>query len=326
MAKIPLKIRMDLRDHWEKEDCPARKSIAALKDLLGLPVTIQLEPLILWSELQRFYSDQSTFVPCITTVIKAWLDCLTKRLADDANAAWTEQLLEHVNQSGRNLKARVETRPGTQVKTELAKTGATFTIGIPESLPPYKNVSACFMTEFEKLFTKSSKQTGSAQAQGAEDEDWADVTMPSKTRGQTTDILSTTMPSLDELPRPEMLFAAQTPYHLIVKVVHNGMVVQGSHQGSLELLTGYLQKYTRDIENISVKLPILKSELQASHFGYGALFDSLTITPGDPRAGWASINPILILSFIESVLGYSPVASGSTESQWYFKRDVGFKE
>lgn len=110
------------------------------------------------------------------------------------------------------------------------------------------------MTEFEKLFTKSSKQTGSAQAQGAEDEDWADVTMPSKTRGQTTDILSTTMPSLDELPRPEMLFAAQTPYHLIVKVVHNGMVVQGSHQGSLELLTGYLQKYTRDIENISVKV------------------------------------------------------------------------
>lgn len=101
---------MDLRDHWEKEDCPAQKSIAALKDLLGLPVTIQLEPLILWSELQKFYSDHSTFVPCITTVIKAWLDCLTKRLADDANAAWTEELLEHVNQSGKNLKARVEVR------------------------------------------------------------------------------------------------------------------------------------------------------------------------------------------------------------------------
>lgn len=74
------------------------------------------------------------------------------------------------------------------------------------------------------------------------------------------------------------------------------------------------------------QLPILKSELQASHFGYGALFDSLTITPGDSRAGWASINPILILSFIESVLGYTPVASGSSESQWYFKCDVGFKE
>lgn len=76
----------------------------------------------------------------------------------------------------------------------------------------------------------------------------------------------------------------------------------------------------------STQLPILKSELQISHFGYGALFDSLVITPGDPRSDWANINPILILSFIESVLGYSPVASGSSDSQWYFKRDVAFKE
>lgn len=74
------------------------------------------------------------------------------------------------------------------------------------------------------------------------------------------------------------------------------------------------------------QLPILKSELQASLIGYGALFDSLTITSGDPRSGWANINPILILSFIESVLGYSPVASGSSDSQWYFKHEIGFKE
>lgn len=76
----------------------------------------------------------------------------------------------------------------------------------------------------------------------------------------------------------------------------------------------------------STQLPILKAELQASHLGYGALFDSLIITPGDSRSGWANINPIFILSFIESVLGYSLVASGSSDSQWYFKRDVGFKE
>lgn len=73
------------------------------------------------------------------------------------------------------------------------------------------------------------------------------------------------------------------------------------------------------------QLPVLKAELQASHLGYGALFDSLTITPGDSRSAWANINPILILSFVESVLGYSSVASGSSESQWYFKRDVEFK-
>lgn len=105
-----MKIRTDLRDQWEKEDCAAQKSIAALKDLLGLPVTIQLEPSILWSDLQKFYPDQNNFVPSITAVIRTWTDCLAKRLADDANAAWTEQFLEHVNQSGKNVKSRVEVR------------------------------------------------------------------------------------------------------------------------------------------------------------------------------------------------------------------------
>lgn len=99
---------MDFRDLWEKEDCPAQKSISALKTLLGLPINIQLEPSILWSELQKYYPDQSTFVPSIISVVKAWTDCLTNRLADDANAAWTEQLLEHVNKNGRTLKTRVE--------------------------------------------------------------------------------------------------------------------------------------------------------------------------------------------------------------------------
>lgn len=99
---------MDLREIWEKADSPPQKSIAALRDLLGLPVAIQLDFTILWSELQKYYPDQNTFVPSITAVVETWTDCLARRLADDANAAWTEQLLEHVNRSGRTLKARVE--------------------------------------------------------------------------------------------------------------------------------------------------------------------------------------------------------------------------
>lgn len=270
---------MDLRDLWDKEDCQAQKSISALKTLLGLPINVQLEPSILWNELQKYFPDQNTFVPSITAVVKAWVDCLADRLADDANAAWTEQLLDYVNETTRTLKARVEvslaafsfkeddimyalanveqfyqSRPGSQVRTELAKSGAAFIIGIPESPPPYRNVFGFFMSELEKLFTQSSNQASSAQAQGAEDEDWANVTLPSRIRRQTIDMASTVMPSLPEISRPESLFAAQTPYHLIVRVIHNGMVVQGSHQGSLELLAGYLQKYTRDVENISVKV------------------------------------------------------------------------
>lgn len=147
-----------------------------------------------------------------------------------------------------------QTRPSSEVKTELAKFGAIFIIGIPESRPAYRNVSAFFVTDLEKVFTQSSNQTTSMQAPGTDDEDWANVTLPSRTRGRASDTLAIAMPDLDELPRPELMFATQTPYHLIVKLVHNGIVVQGSHQGSLELLAGYLQRYTRDIQNISVKV------------------------------------------------------------------------
>ncbi len=145
------------------------------------------------------------------------------------------------------------------------------------------------MTEFEKLFAPSSnKQTSSAQAQGAEDEDWANVTLPSRTRGRASNIAPMAMPSLDELPRPEMLFAAQVPYHLIVKIVHNGIVVQGSHQGSLELLAGYLQQYTRNVPNVSVKVRFVSGLVNKFHCIYerscGTRADSCTGSDPQIRA------------------------------------------
>lgn len=56
------------------------------------------------------------------------------------------------------------------------------------------------------------------------------------------------------------------------------------------------------------------------------MFDAISITPGDQRASWTDINPILILAFVEGVLGYHPVKESTGEYQWYFKRDVAFRE
>ena len=147
-------------------------------------------------------------------------------------------------------------------------------------------MSPFFTTEFEKLFTQSSHQTSSAQIQGGADEDWANVSLPSRTRGQATEnIASTAIPALDELPRPEMLLAAQTPYHMIVKVVHNGMIVQCSHQGSLELLAGYLKKYTRDTPDQSVKVSCaLRVWLRISVYAQNIPWDScLSSTDSTPQ-------------------------------------------
>ena len=137
------------------------------------------------------------------------------------------------------------------------------------------------MTEFEKLFNQNSNQTSLHPGQSAEDEDWANVTLPSRNHGQATDILApTAMPALDELPRPEVLLTTQTPYHMIIKVVHNGMIVQCSHQGSLELLAGYLQRYTRDAPNQSVKVSRARSILnERDPPFYKSPWDGRTLIP-----------------------------------------------
>ena len=59
-------------------------------------------------------------------------------------------------------------------------------------------------------------------------------------------------------------------------------------------------------------------------FGYGNLMDSLIITPRSHRAQWDPVNPVLFLSFIESILGYRNIPEMSSFGYWQFKRNVPF--
>jgi len=54
------------------------------------------------------------------------------------------------------------------------------------------------------------------------------------------------LPMLDMLLRPDELFKTTTPYILTLEVkTTEVIVVQGSHQASLELLASYLQKWAK---------------------------------------------------------------------------------
>ena len=99
-----MRIRVDLRDHWEKADSPAQESIAALSEVLGLPVDVTLEAPMLWSELGKQFPNQEIFVPNVVGVVKSWAQCLTSTLDYDANEARVEQFLETC---GSRLKAIV---------------------------------------------------------------------------------------------------------------------------------------------------------------------------------------------------------------------------
>ena len=115
LSSRPLKVRVALRDHWESPNAPAQKAIKALKEVLGYQVDVAIDATLLWSELQRLYPDPETFVPNIISTVQAWAECLTARLEDDGNAAWTEKLLDVVMEHGTVVKVRVEVSLSTQL-------------------------------------------------------------------------------------------------------------------------------------------------------------------------------------------------------------------
>jgi len=197
----PMKLRMDLRDHWENAGSPAQKSLTALKELIGLPVNVILEPAILWSELQKYYPDQGTFIPTITDIVKSWCDILASRLQDEAYAEWTEELLEVVNEGGRNLTVKVGAKPENNVSTSLEKKTSIFIIGIPQMSSPSRDAAGRIAMDFHRLFAKASATV----IPSVEDDDWASVTLPSREQqarnpAGSAASMSTKLPTLNSLP------------------------------------------------------------------------------------------------------------------------------
>lgn len=143
-----------------------------------------------------------------------------------------------------------QTSPTTRVTTTLARTGSEFLLVLPASKPPYNSSALNIRRDLDSIFKKKDDKS-------AEGDDWAKVEMPSRERTQgaaSGGAVPTRLPSLDMLPRPEDLFESRAPYYIIVEVLHERIVVQASHQPSLELLTEYLRKYRSTMVNDARKV------------------------------------------------------------------------
>jgi len=115
------------------------------------------------------------------------------------------------------------------------------------------------MTDLENLFNTTSTKDVPLQSQGIDDEGQADEERPSNREispKQNLRITPQTLPQLDTLARPDTLFLHQIPYHMTVKMTQSGILVQGSHHPSLELLAGYFSKWTRTLKNDTRKVRI----------------------------------------------------------------------
>ena len=145
-------------------------------------------------------------------------------------------------------------KPGgvSHVKTAWSKEGSEFIISIPESSLPYSNdPHSTIALDLQNLFEEGPSASESTLK--TDDNDWATVNMPSRDRNIAS-VTSTAMPSVTSLARPELLFASQAPYYMILQVMHNGISIQGSHQPSLQLLKEYFSKYARVDRNDSYKV------------------------------------------------------------------------
>lgn len=133
-----------------------------------------------------------------------------------------------------------------------SKEAGEFIIQCPESSPPYsEDPYSSILTDLQNIFEPNSSAKG-AMSQ-AEETDWATVNLPGKSK--VTEIAaSTALPSVHMLARPEVLFASQVPYHMILQISSGGISVQGSHQPSLQLLKEYLERYAKIDRNDSYKV------------------------------------------------------------------------
>ena len=92
----PLKVKVGLRDSWDKEDAPVQRALSDLKEVLGIGVVVQADWSLLLAELDSFYPDKGTFVPSIASCVQALFVALGALLEDVDNAEWADELLERV--------------------------------------------------------------------------------------------------------------------------------------------------------------------------------------------------------------------------------------
>ena len=144
---------------------------------------------------------------------------------------------------------------------------------------------------------------------------------------------------------PKRLFAQRPPYLMqIVTRKNDELLVTCSHQKTLEALMQYLQRYVRIDRTTGVgskitsllaseqtltdapQSPLLKITLKES-FLAGPLYDTLKIETWDARSlvrnDLPAISPVLVLSFVESVLGYRCV--GDVGEVLMYRRDGAFE-
>ncbi|KAF8865681.1 hypothetical protein BDZ45DRAFT_418253 [Acephala macrosclerotiorum] len=337
MASLPTRIRQNIRDHITSPTCPLVLKTNAVTATLGYPINVDPEWTMLWKTLQAYYPDSSTFVPTIASTIITWCDALTAWLESEENEEMVEQLLDGLKKRAR-VELMLEISPTSNRPTTAWRVNkSVFVIAFPKAeVTQQSTVLAGFTTDLLSLFTASpvmgatSLATKTSQVEDADD--WADLDLGSFKAvpiSHTKPVVvgrddegEDPIPEVSTLLRPEEL-TKRPPYWMVVK--QEGpmrVVIETSHTPSLACLDAYLRRWCRGEVSRVNRPPVAEIKLQESAFGLGLMNDKLTMEAIRGR----EVSAMIVLVFVESVLGYAPVAgNGSGGSIWEFRRTKGFR-
>ena len=150
-----------------------------------------------------------------------------------------------------------------RVQTTWTERKNAFIISLPKKSPLKAwEAASAFAGDFEDIFRKPAAPSTDIhqrpQQQPApvqDDEEWSDVISNVDTRSlqirnnhpsEYSPPLNEDLPSVQNLPRPEILFQSTTPY--IMQVISSGagkITINGTHEPSLRLLSEYLQRWMK---------------------------------------------------------------------------------
>jgi hypothetical protein len=233
-----------------------------------------------------------------------------------------------------NKTATPQVTQGPIIQARWNDRNSSISLNIPSTAHAGNIASskAALEQDLKSLFEQSAALPAQSVTSAEQDEGWADIgtgipgrdaSLKDPRGSKSVQLNSDILPSSSTLPRPEILFPETLPYHIIVSKSRGWIDVQGSHSGSLELLAQYLESWTKKMENMSRRVPVLKIDLIPSLWGKETCFDCLHIEPQDNRATNLSslnLNPVYILAFIEGVLGYT--TTHTQDGVWQYKRET----
>jgi hypothetical protein len=107
----PLKVKVALRDHWEKADSPLQKSIQDVKALLGLDVYCEPQWPIIISDLEKLYDDKGQLTQAVIGLLHTWFVTIAELMDDESHEAWSENVVEKIREFTSRLKLNVEVSP-----------------------------------------------------------------------------------------------------------------------------------------------------------------------------------------------------------------------